>query len=321
MQLVNIGETIDPRFNLAAEEHVIRNFPVGSDYLLLYINKPSIIVGKNQNVFEEVNLRFTEANKIDIIRRISGGGTVYHDEGNLNYSLISKSGKYTLDTLSELISQVVSYLNLLGVPAEKNDRNDIYLDGKKISGNARFSSKDILCTHSTLLFNANLDKLQKSLDLGEIESDSKSTKSVRSKVVTIKDYLNKDLTITEFKKKLTKYLVKDNSNSIDFNEQDFENIENLIKTKYNNWDWNIGRSPKSTIERDIFYNDKKMKVSISIEDGIIEQIKSENAELNYYIDKFSHLLIGKKYIISKLEDVLRSKINDQKFQNIFYSII
>ncbi|MBI9072725.1 MAG: lipoate--protein ligase [Melioribacteraceae bacterium] len=311
MKLVNIGENRDPRLNLAIEEYVIRNFPTGEDYVLFYINNPSVIIGKNQNVFEEVNLNYANLNKIEVVRRISGGGAVYHDHGNLNYSLISKSGEYTLDSLSGFNKEVVGCLNKLGVPAVQNKRNDIYLDGKKISGNARFSSKDILCTHSTLLFDADINHLRNSLDVSKVNSDSKSTKSVRSGVNTIKEYLKKDFTIDMLKDELTNSIFNKNISLVELSESDYNGILKIQNKKYNLWEWNFGRSPKSKIKREVKFRDEVILFEIEIKEGIITNIDASGSTQFSDIKNLMEEIKGAKYIIDKL----RNTIDNYKIEN------
>src|SRR5690625_275930 len=139
----------DPYINLALEEYVLKNFGEEDTYLLFYINEPSIIVGKNQNSIEEINTDYVDANNIKVVRRLSGGGAVYHDEGNLNYSFITKDDGESFHNFAKFTEPIVKALNKIGVPAELIGRNDLLIKGKKFSGNAQFLTKGRMFSHGT----------------------------------------------------------------------------------------------------------------------------------------------------------------------------
>ena len=140
----------DPRINLAIEEYALKNLDINETYLLFYINEPSIIIGKNQNSVEEINTEYVESNGIHVVRRLSGGGAVYHDLGNLNYSFITKDDGDSFHNFRKFTEPVIAALNQMGVNAELSGRNDILAEGRKISGNAQFSTKGRMFTHGTL---------------------------------------------------------------------------------------------------------------------------------------------------------------------------
>src|SRR5690554_2341039 len=148
----------DPHLNLALEEYIVRNFK-DKDYLLFYINEPSIIIGRNQNTLEEINQSYVEENGIHVVRRISGGGAVYHDLGNLNFSFITNYDKKSLNNFRKFTEPIINVLQSLEVNAELKGRNDIVADGRKISGNAQFSTAKRMFSHGTLLFDSNLSEV------------------------------------------------------------------------------------------------------------------------------------------------------------------
>lgn len=155
----------DPRINLAFEEYVLKHLNITSEdqYLLFYINKPSIIIGRNQNTIEEINKDYVEDNDIQVVRRLSGGGAVYHDEGNLNFSFLAKDEGDSFSNFKKFTQPVVDALNKLGVPAELTGRNDLTADGKKISGNAQFTTKGKMFSHGTLMFDSEVENVVRSL--------------------------------------------------------------------------------------------------------------------------------------------------------------
>ena len=189
----------DPRINLAIEEYALKNLDINESYLLFYINKPSIIIGKNQNTIEEVNQDYVEQNDITVVRRLSGGGAVYHDLGNLNFSFITKDDGDSFHNFKKFTEPVVKALGKLGIQAELSGRNDIMAEGRKISGNAMFATRGRMFSHGTLLFNSEMDHIVSALKVKKEKIESKGIKSVRSRVGNIADFLKEPMTIEEFR--------------------------------------------------------------------------------------------------------------------------
>lgn len=227
-------------FNLASEEYLLKQ--TDGYYFYLWINDPAVIVGINQNAIEEVNLGYTENNDIKVVRRLTGGGTVYHDKGNLCYTVIAPFDQ-TVDTYREFTKPVIKYLNSLGVKAEFSGRNDILVDGKKISGNAQTVYNGRIMHHGTILFDTDMSVLEKAINPSKIKMESKGIKSVRARVTNVKEYLEKDMDILAFKKGLAQEFLS-SCTQYNLTEKDKEQIEKLIVEKYSNYEWNIGRSPK-----------------------------------------------------------------------------
>ena len=189
----------DPRINLAIEEYALKNLDINETYLLFYINEPSIIIGKNQNSVEEINTEYVESNGIHVVRRLSGGGAVYHDLGNLNYSFITKDDGDSFHNFRKFTEPVIAALKQMGVNAELSGRNDILAEGRKISGNAQFSTKGRMFTHGTLLFNSEMDHIVSALRVKKDKIESKGIKSVRSRVANISEFLTETVDIEEFR--------------------------------------------------------------------------------------------------------------------------
>ncbi len=239
MQIIH-SQSTSPTFNLAAEEFLFAERM--DDLLFLYVNEPSVIIGSNQVMRNEVNLEFCKENNIQIVRRMSGGGAVYHDIGNLNYSFISnnKVGQSALS--AEFLLPVVKVLKVLNIPVEIGKRKDLWLPGGfKISGTASHISKNRVLHHGTLLFETNLDHLNKSLQSHDKDLSLKGTASVPSKVKNIREYLcekNQDLNMNDFKQNLI------NQFEIYYNTQK-QNLSNpfeiqfLVDSKYSKVEWNF----------------------------------------------------------------------------------
>lgn len=163
----------DPRINLAIEEYALKNLDINETYLLFYINEPSIIIGKNQNTIEEINTDYVESNGIHVVRRLSGGGAVYHDLGNLSYSFITKDDGNSFHNFRKFTEPVVQALKSMGVNAELSGRNDLLAEGRKISGNAQFSTRGRMFTHGTLLFDSEMDHIVSALKVKKTKSNPK----------------------------------------------------------------------------------------------------------------------------------------------------
>ena len=181
----------DPQINLAIEEYILKNLDIDESYLLFYINGPSIIIGRNQNTIEEINTEFVEKNNIKVVRRMSGGGAVYHDLGNLNYSFITKDeGNSIQDNFKKFTKPVINALRKLGANASLIGRNDIEIDGKKVSGTAQYATAGRMYTHGTLLFHSDLDNVNKALKPKKEKIESKGVKSVRARVGNISEFID-----------------------------------------------------------------------------------------------------------------------------------
>lgn len=243
----------DPRINLAIEEYALKNLDINDTYLLFYINEPSIIIGKNQNTVEEINTNYVDENGIHVVRRLSGGGAVYHDLGNLNFSFITKDDGDSFHDFAKFTEPVTEALHKLGVKAELSGRNDIVAeDGRKISGNAQFTTKGRMFSHGTLMFDSEIENVVSALNVKTEKIKSKGIKSIRSRVANISEFLDEKITMDEFKEMILRYIfdvedVKDVP-QYKLTEEDWEKIHELAEERYKNWDWNYGKSPKFNIQ-------------------------------------------------------------------------
>ncbi len=265
----------DPRINLALEEYALRNFGESDDYLLFYINGPSIIIGRNQNTLEEINDEYVRENGIHVVRRMSGGGAVYHDEGNLNFSFITNYKKENLHNFKKFTKPVIQVLKQMGVDAEMSGRNDILAEGRKISGNAQFSTGKRMFSHGTLLFNSDLEEVTRALDVKMSKIESKGHKSVRSRVANISEFLNDELSVSEFRQRLLDglYRERDNFETYHLTDDEWKAVHDLRDEKYGNWDWNFGRSPDFNIQRSKRFPVGEIDLRLDVEKGHIKNLK------------------------------------------------
>ncbi len=265
----------NPKLNLALEEYALRNFSADNDYLLFYINAPSIIIGRNQNTLEEINHHYVNDNNIHVVRRVSGGGAVYHDFGNLNYSFITNHDIKSLNNFKKFTAPVIKVLKDLGLNAELKGRNDIQVEEKKISGTAQFSTGKRMVSHGTLLYNTNLGEVVNALNVKMSKIESKGHKSVRSRVANISELLENPVPIEKFRQLLLKGLY-DESEAFEryyLTDGEWKGVHELKEEKYDTWDWNFGRSPKFNIQRNKRFAVGEIDLRIFVEKGYIKEFK------------------------------------------------
>ena len=274
MIFVDNEQQYDARINLAIEEHLVRNLNIEGDILLFYINEPSIIIGRNQNTLEEINFPYVEKNNIQVVRRLSGGGAVYHDHGNLNFSFINPNGREFLHNFKKFTAPVVKVLNSMGVPAEMNGRNDIVVEERKISGNAQYAIGSKLVSHGTLLFNSELSTVSEALNVKAEKIESKGIKSVRSRVVNISEYMSEPMDILEFRERVKNGILAEANNGVyKLTQEDWDSINKLSKERYQTWEWNFGRSPTFNIQKIHRFPFGQIDARIEVHQGVIKNIK------------------------------------------------
>lgn len=244
-----VNHSTDPYFNLALEEYMLLHWQGEGEVFYLWRNLPSVIVGRNQNVFLEVDLREAEKDGIPVVRRISGGGSVYHDLGNLNFTYLAPYSKENLNNYRKFTEPVIGVLNKLGIPAEFSEKSDIKIGNKKISGNAQSFRGQKMLHHGTLLFDADLERLGRYLKINW-EMNSVAVRSQPSAVTNLKDYLPEDFGMSDLILALTEAIVrKTGSNIIHLRDEDLQAVQKLKEDKYKSWDWNFGESPEFALER------------------------------------------------------------------------
>ena len=243
-------KTTDPDFNLALEQYVFDRMPRDRGYFMLWQNDNAIIVGRHQNTMAEINEAFVREHGIRVVRRLSGGGAVYHDLGNLNFTyLVDASGGARLD-LKLFCQPVADALGALGVQAEVNGRNDITIGGQKFSGNAQYVREGRVMHHGTIMFDSNLSIVGQALRVDKEEMASKGVQSVRSRVTTVRPHLQKDVALEEFKALLVKKMFAGvDMEKYELTEGDLAAVEKLRQERYGTWEWNYGASPAGTLNR------------------------------------------------------------------------
>ncbi|GBC61586.1 lipoate--protein ligase [Desulfonema ishimotonii] len=269
------SDITDPHINLALEEYCLRHLDMGHPYLLFYINAPSVIIGRNQNTVEEINADYVREKGIRVVRRVSGGGAVYHDSGNLNFSFITRYDRHHLNNFKKFTSPVIRALNRMGVPAALNGRNDIVVSGRKISGNAQYSNGKSMLSHGTLLLDSDLDTVVRALNVSADKIESKGLKSVRSRVANISEFLEKPMSMDAFRGCLLEAVFSPGNGLREYRltDADWEGVHSLAQEKYRSWDWNYGRSPRFNIRRVRRFEMGQIDARIEVEGGEIRQIR------------------------------------------------
>lgn len=270
------NESNDPYFNMALEEYAVKHLDPDEEYFILWQNRPAVIIGKNQNAVEEVNLKYTREHDIAVVRRLSGGGAVYHDLGNINFTFVVDYRPEDFNSIERFARAVVKALDRFGVKSEFTGRNDITIDGKKISGNAQYLCKKRLLHHGTLLFDSDMTRLSEALNVKIEKISSKGVKSVKSRVANIKQYLKQDIGVKEFKELLARYIFEvENQPFREYvlTSQDLEQINRLREEKYSTWEWNIGYSPEFDLSKSRRFDAGEVEVKLNVKDGMITAIK------------------------------------------------
>ena len=291
-----ISKTHDTAFNIALEEYCFKQLKDEDEIFLLWINEPSIIVGKYQNTIEEINTEYTREKGIHVIRRISGGGAVYHDLNNLNYTIISNRDKGQEGfNFKEFSKPIIETLAELGVKAEFTGRNDLEIDGQKFCGNAQAYIKDRVMHHGCLLFNVDFSALGNALKVSKDKIESKGVKSVRSRVTNILPHLKTPITVEEFGDKIMEYMKKQYPDMKEyvFSKEELDYIAKRAEVK-RSWEWNYGESPEFNITRGKRFKNGKIQIFATVENSRIKNIK-------FYGDFF-----GKNEDLSEIENLLKN---------------
>ena len=264
----------DPYSNLALEEYVFRTLSAEDDYFMLWQNFNSVIIGRYQNTIEEIDEAYCREKGIRVARRLTGGGAVFHDKGNLNYTLITKTEQTEDFDFSIFVRPVIAVLASYGIEAEFSGRNDILIGGRKISGSSQYKSRGVLLHHGCIMLDSNLAEVGRALKPGSAKFESKSIKSVVSRVTTINENAPVSIPMERFKEDLKKTFAEQNK-MVDhvLTERDLDAVSKLKKEKYETWEWNYGRSPAYNVRKEKKYPCGLVSVQMDVNDGCIASVR------------------------------------------------
>jgi lipoate---protein ligase len=277
MLFVDNRDVTDAYLNLALEEYVLRNRMGDDDLLLFYVNAPAIIIGRNQNTIEEINPDVVAERGIRVVRRISGGGAVYHDLGNLNFSFMTRDVGNRFNRYEKFNGPVVDVLRTLGVAAEIGGRNDILVGGRKISGNAQFATPDRMFSHGTLLLDSNLDDVTAALRPRPGKVESKGVKSIRSRVANISEFLGTPLDVIELRERILDGIfgTRDRGRipTLALGDDDWAGVSELHDRKYGTWKWNYGENPPSNVQRAKRFPIGEIDARLDVQEGHLAGVR------------------------------------------------
>lgn len=319
------NELNDPRINLAIEIFLLQEMKVDEPILLFYINEPSIIIGRNQNTIEEINKEYVDEHGIHVVRRFSGGGAVYHDFGNLNFSFIMPDDGNSFRDFEKLTKPIVQALHEMGVEgAQLKGRNDLVINDMKFSGNAMYATNGRMFAHGTIMFDSDINEVVNALKVRKDKIESKGIKSIRSRVTNIKPFLPKekqDMTTEEFRQEiLLKIFGVDSVEDVktyELTEEDWVKINEISDKYYRNWDWNYGKSPAFDIERRHRFPIGSIEVRLNVAEGKITDAKIFGDFFGLGdITDVEQALIGTRYAKEDLAQVIANIDVKKYFGNI-----
>jgi lipoate-protein ligase A len=295
------GEGYNPWYNLALEEYLLNNLKEDEIILYLWQNENTVVIGRNQNAWQECRVGDLEDNEGKLARRLSGGGAVFHDKGNLNYTILMPRKKYDL---KEKLEVVLKALQNLGIKAEFSGRNDIIFEGRKISGNAYYFGTKAAYIHGTVLVDTDLEKLVSYLNVSEAKIKSKGIDSVKSRVMNLSE-IDKNLTVDELKEGIKNsfaeiYNQGQPLNEIKINNKDKEKLKDLYH-KYSSWEWRFGKSPDFDISLNNRFQWGEIELKLKLSSAAVEEaVLYSDAMYSDLIPKIADSLTGQQFKVEKI---------------------
>lgn len=325
-----VNDNLDCYYNHALEEYYLNR--LDEDIFILWINERSILLGRNQNPYKEINLEYTKKNGIKVVRRISGGGAVYNGPGNINFTFITSRREEKSNiafSFEKFAKPVILALSSLGVNAKFTGRNDILIDGKKISGNAQYYTKDRLLHHGTLLFDLNLEEISRALITRGEKIKDKSITSYLSRVTNIRPQLKIDMDLTSFRNYLRDFILDYyKSNKIYHpSREEIKDINDFASDKYRQYSWNYGKSPKFNFSNTVKYPFGLVDYELLVVDGIIKEVNITGdyfGEISTYLleDKIKGLRYNEESIKVALKDInLEKYIKGMSLDSLLMDIL
>jgi lipoate-protein ligase A len=322
--------SLEPYFNQAVEEYFLKNFD--DNIFMLWRNNNAIIVGKHQNTLAEINVDHVKAKGIKVVRRLTGGGAVFHDLGNINYTFIMGYGEEGAKVDFKKYNQpIIDVLASLGVKAHFSGRNDILIDDQKFSGNAEhiYHQKQRVLHHGTLLYASEIQDISDALNVNPLKFEGKARKSVRSRVTNISTHLKEDIGVDQFRQKVMNHITTMYPDAIPYEltEADKAAIQKLADEKYSTWEWNYGYSPKYGLKKGVKTNGGHVEVHLNVDKGVITELDIfGDFFVNRDLDELKKQLVGVEHreeaVLKKLQDISSSEyfnnISEEELLEAFF---
>lgn len=307
----------DPYFNIATDEYIFKHLK--EDCFMLWRNDNAIIVGKHQNTLAEINVDYVKKKDIKVVRRLSGGGAVYHDLGNLNFSF-TKTGENTeMVDFQKYTQPIIEVLQKLGVNAKFEGRNDITIDGKKFSGNAEHVFKNKVLHHGTILFSSEMKDVSGALKINPLKYKDRAVKSIPKRVTNVMEHLKEKISLVEFTKKVMDHILETNPGAklYEFTEEDIAAIQKIRDEKYSKWEWNFGHSPNYNFQQGIRTSGGTLEMNLEVKKGVIEAAKIYGDFFGTEdISEVENLLAGTVHE----EKAIRSKLSEIALEKYFHQM-
>ncbi|HEN9855302.1 TPA: lipoate--protein ligase [Streptococcus agalactiae] len=314
-----VNTSNDPAYNVALEAYAFQKLTDIDEIFILWINEPAIIIGRHQNTIQEINKEFIDKNGIHVVRRLSGGGAVYHDLNNLNYTIISNNtqeGAFDFQTFSK---PVIDTLAKLGVKAEFTGRNDLEINGQKFAGNAQAYYKGRMMHHGCLLFDVDMSVLGQALKVSKDKIESKGIKSVRARVTNIVDHLSDKITVQEFSDAILAQMKEEYPEMDEYvlSDAELSEIQAMRDNQFATWDWTYGKAPEYTIERGVRYPAGKITTYANVGNSTIKSVKIFGDFFGVKpVDDIEKMLEGVRYDYKDVLAALKTVDTSQYFSRM-----
>lgn len=314
------NQSIEPYFNQAVEEYFLKNSD--ENIFMLWRNDNAIIVGKHQNTLAEINVDNVKERKIKVVRRLTGGGAVFHDLGNVNYTFIMGYGAEGAKVDFKKYNQpIIDVLANMGVKAHFSGRNDILIDDQKFSGNAEhiYHQKQRVLHHGTLLYASNVKDISDALKVNPLKFEGKARKSVVSRVTNISSHLKEDIGVEAFRQRVMMHITKLYPDAVPYTltETDKREIQKLADEKYSTWEWNYGYSPKYGLKKGVKTNGGHVEVHLNVDKGLITDLDIFG---DFFVNRDIEPLVESLKGVEHREDAVLAKLKEIQSSSYFNNI-